>query len=241
MNTPRQQMTGSARNVLAKAEEEARAFNHSHIGTEHLLLGLTKSPGLAQIALHNLGVDKARIRRQTEFIVGRGDRIVVGEIGYTPRSKVVLRLAVEEMHRMENTYLSTAHLLLGLIREAEGIGAGVLESLGVSLSNVRSEIARMLNEVDFEIQVSASEIATLFAALEVISDEKLVENIQGKRQNGLAMLCLIETFPDIWKRAEKRSKLMAALDEYVLARLYKILEAIESTQADSQDSSSTGN
>ena len=137
--------TERARRVLTLAQEEALRFNHNYIGTEHLLLGLVREgEGVAAKVLGNLGVELNKVRSAVEFIIGRGDRAVMGEIGLTPRAKKVIELAVDEARRLGHHYIGTEHLLLGLVREGEGIAAGVLESLGVSLDKVRAEVTRIL-------------------------------------------------------------------------------------------------
>jgi ATP-dependent Clp protease ATP-binding subunit ClpC len=137
--------TERARKVLTLAQEEAQRFNHNYIGTEHLLLGLVREgEGVAAKVLSNLGIELTKVRSAVEFIIGRGERQVVGEIGLTPRAKKVIELAVDEARRLGHHYIGTEHLLLGLIREGEGIAAGVLESLGVNLEKVRSEVIKVL-------------------------------------------------------------------------------------------------
>src|SRR3990167_9521756 len=137
--------TERARRVLTLAQEEALRFNHNYIGTEHLLLGLVREgEGVAAKVLANLGVELNNARSATEFIIGRGDRAVSGEIGLTPRAKRVIELAVDEARRLGHHYIGTEHVLLGLVREGEGIAAGVLESLSVSLEKVRAEVTRIL-------------------------------------------------------------------------------------------------
>src|SRR5881296_125479 len=139
--------TERARKVLQLAQEEAQRFNHNYIGTEHLLLGLVREgEGVAAKVLANLGVELNKVRSAVEFIIGRGDRAVMGEIGLTPRAKKVIELAVDEARRLGHHYIGTEHLLLGLVREGEGIAAGVLESLGVSLDKVRAEVTRILSQ-----------------------------------------------------------------------------------------------
>ncbi len=139
--------TERARRVLTLAQEEALRFNHNYIGTEHLLLGLVREgEGVAAKVLGNLGVELNKVRSAVEFIIGRGDRAVMGEIGLTPRAKKVNELAVDEARRLGHHYIGTEHLLLGLVREGEGIAAGVLESLGVSLDKVRAEVTRILSQ-----------------------------------------------------------------------------------------------
>ncbi len=136
-----------ARRVLSLAQEEAQRFNHNYIGTEHILLGLVReTEGVAARVLANLGVDLSKVRSAVEFIIGRGERPAQGEIGLTPRAKKVVELAVDEARRMNHTYIGTEHLLIGLLREGEGVAAGVLESLNVSLDKVRSETYRILSQ-----------------------------------------------------------------------------------------------
>jgi len=139
--------TERARRVLTLAQEEAQRFNHNYIGTEHLLLGLVREgDGVAAKVLANLGVELNKVRSAVEFIIGRGDRAVIGEIGLTPRAKKVIELAVDEARRLNHHYIGTEHMLLGLVREGEGIAAGVLESLGVNLERVRAETTRILSQ-----------------------------------------------------------------------------------------------
>ncbi len=139
--------TERARKVLTLAQEEAQRFNHNYIGTEHLLLGLVREgEGVAAKVLSNLGIELTKVRSAVEFIIGRGERTVQGEIGLTPRAKKVIELAVDEARRLGHHYIGTEHLLLGLIREGEGIAAGVLESLGVNLEKVRSEVIKVLTQ-----------------------------------------------------------------------------------------------
>jgi ATP-dependent Clp protease ATP-binding subunit ClpC len=140
-----EKFTERARKVLSLAQEEAQRFNHNYIGTEHLLLGLVREgEGVAAQVLSTLGVELNKVRSAVEFIIGRGDRIVLGEIGLTPRAKKVIELAVDEARRLNHHYIGTEHLLLGLVREGEGIAAGVLESLGVNLEKVRTTTIQIL-------------------------------------------------------------------------------------------------
>ena len=139
--------TDRARKVLTLAQDEAQRFNHNYIGTEHLLLGLVREgEGVAARVLENMNVELAKVRTAVEFIIGRGDRPVVGEVGLTPRAKKVIELAIDEARRLGHNYIGTEHLLLGLVREGEGIAAGVLESLGVNLDKVRHEVIRVLSQ-----------------------------------------------------------------------------------------------
>src|SRR5712691_12931025 len=139
--------TDRARKVLTLAQDEAQRFNHNYIGPEHLLLGpVRQGEGVAARVLENMTVELAKARPAVEFIIGRGDRPVVGEVGLTPRAKRVIELAIDEARRLGHNYIGTEHLLLGLVREGEGIAAGVLESLGVNLDKVRHEVIRVLSQ-----------------------------------------------------------------------------------------------
>ena len=150
-----------ARRVLSLAQEEAQRFNHNYIGTEHILLGLVReTEGVAARVLANLGVDLNKVRSAVEFIIGRGEKPVQGEIGLTPRAKKVVELAVDEARRMNHTYIGTEHLLIGLLREGEGVAAGVLESLSVTLDKVRSETQRILNQSSPTTSGSGARTAT---------------------------------------------------------------------------------
>jgi len=139
--------TERARKVLTLAQEEAQRFNHNYIGTEHLLLGLVREgDGVAARVLGNMGVQLPKVRSAVEFIIGRGEGAVIGEIGLTPRAKKVIELAVDEARRLNHHYIGTEHLLLGLVREGEGIAAGVLESLGVNLEKVRAQVMQVVSQ-----------------------------------------------------------------------------------------------
>src|SRR5579884_700848 len=142
---PFDRFTERARTVISLAREEAQRFNHNYVGPEHLLLGLVRQgDGVAAKVLSNLGVDLPKVRSTVEFIIGRGE--VARETGMTPRFKKVIELAVDEARRLGHHYIGTEHLLLGLIREGEGIAAGVLESLGVNLEKVRTEVIKVLTQ-----------------------------------------------------------------------------------------------
>ena len=139
--------TDGARRVLSHAQEEAQRLQHNYIGTEHLLLGLIRvEEGVAAQVLHDLGIELERVRSAVEFIIGRGERIVLGEIRLTPRSKKVIELAVDEARRLGHHYIGTEHILLGLVREGQGIAAGVLQSLGVNLDRVRQKTLEVLKD-----------------------------------------------------------------------------------------------
>ena len=139
--------TDRVQHVLMLAQEEALRFQHRSIGTEHLLLGLVRErEGVAAQVLSNLGIEVDQVRHAIEAIVGRGEESVLGEIGVHPRTKKVIELAVDEAHRLNHHYIGTEHLLLGLIREGEGVAAQVLKSLGLQLEQVRTETLGVLRK-----------------------------------------------------------------------------------------------
>jgi len=136
-----------ARRVLTLAQEEAEHFNHSYIGTEHILLGLVREEeGVAAKVLTNLGVSLSKLRSAIEFTMGRGEKPTTGEIGLTPRAKRVIELAIDEARQLGHNYIGTEHLLLGLLREGGGVAAGILDSFGVTRERVRSETSRLLSQ-----------------------------------------------------------------------------------------------
>ena len=136
-----------ARRSLTRAQEEAQHFGHNYIDTEHILLGLVaEEEGVASKVLNNLGVSVSKIRAAVEFVIGRGERASIGEVGLTPRAKRVIELAVDEARRLNHNYIGTEHLLLGLLREREGAAVGVLESFGITLERVQTEIDTLLSQ-----------------------------------------------------------------------------------------------
>jgi len=140
-----ERFTERARKVVVLAQDEARHFNHNYIGTEHLLLGLLREDeGVAARALGSLNVTLDEVREQVESIVGYGEEGTGGQAPFTPRSKKVLELALREALQLGHNYIGTEHILLGLVRESEGVAARVLSNLGVDPDKVRREVVRML-------------------------------------------------------------------------------------------------
>jgi len=141
--------TERARKVVVLAKEEAKRFNHNHIGTEHILLGLIKEgEGVAAAVLQNLGLSLDMIRLEVEKLVQTGPSTVVsGDIPFTPKAKKVVELAMDEARHLGHNYIGTEHLLLGLIREGEGVASQVLLNLGLDLARVRNEIMALLGSV----------------------------------------------------------------------------------------------
>lgn len=130
--------------ALQRAQEAALSFNHNYIGSEHLLLGLLRDEQDAACQMLNtLGVSNEKASKAVEFIIGRGDRRVLGDLGLTPRSKKIIRIAQDVARQFRNDKVSTTHLLLGIVKEGEGIAAGVLESLGVNFTTMYDKFVKM--------------------------------------------------------------------------------------------------
>jgi ATP-dependent Clp protease ATP-binding subunit ClpA len=156
--------------VLVLAKEEALRFQHNYIGTEHLLLGLTRDQdGIAAQVLARLGVGLDQVRRAIEFIIGRGDRVIPDKIGMTPRSKQVIELAIDEAQCLNQPLASTEHLLLGLVREGRGIAAGVLESMGINLARVRQQTLELLPQGKDENAAAFSSPSSMLPAIEAFT------------------------------------------------------------------------
>ncbi len=142
-----ERFTGPARQVVLLAQEEARMLGHEHIGTEHLLLGLThQDESIAAAVLTSVGVTLETVRPQVEEIVGRGEHTPEGSIPFTPRIKTVLQLALREAVQLGENLIATGHLLLALVREGEGVGVRILDDLGVDLEQVRREARQLLGD-----------------------------------------------------------------------------------------------
>ena len=141
-----ERFTDRARRVVVLAQEEARMLNHNYIGTEHILLGLIhEGEGVAAKALESLGISLEGVREQVEEIIGQGQTAPAGHIPFTPRAKKVLELSLREALQLGHNYIGTEHILLGLIREGEGVAANVLQKLGADLNRVRQQVIQLLS------------------------------------------------------------------------------------------------
>jgi ATP-dependent Clp protease ATP-binding subunit ClpC len=141
-----ERFTDRARRVVVLAQEEARMLNHNYIGTEHILLGLIhEGEGVAAKALEAMGISLDAVRAQVEETIGQGQTAPSGHIPFTPRAKKVLELSLREALQLGHNYIGTEHILLGLIREGEGVAAKVLEKLGADLNRVRQQVIQLLS------------------------------------------------------------------------------------------------
>jgi ATP-dependent Clp protease ATP-binding subunit ClpA len=148
MNPFYDRFTDRARKVMQLARDEAHRFNHEYIGTEHMLLGLVRDgQSVAANVLKNMGVELKRIREEVEKLVQHGsERVAKGTLSLTPRAKRVLELSLEESRNLGHNYIGTEHLLLGVLREYEGVAAHVLMNLGVKLEAAKDEVLNVLNK-----------------------------------------------------------------------------------------------
>jgi ATP-dependent Clp protease ATP-binding subunit ClpA len=141
-----ERFTDRARRVIVLAQEEARLLNHDYVGTEHLLLGLVhEGQGVGARALESLGISLEVVRAQVEAVLGRGRHAPSGHLPFTPRAKKVLELTLREALELRHNYIGTEHILLGLIREGEGVAAQVLVQLGVDLRRARQQVIQLLS------------------------------------------------------------------------------------------------
>jgi alkylhydroperoxidase/carboxymuconolactone decarboxylase family protein YurZ len=142
-----EKFTERARRVLSLSQEEAQRLHHNYIGTEHILLGLAReTESVAARVIVGIGVELDQIRTSVEYVIGSGESGPLREIGLTPRAKKVIELAVDEARAMNHNYIGTEHLLIGLIREGEGLASNILTNLGLNLEKVRRETVRILSQ-----------------------------------------------------------------------------------------------
>ena len=153
-----ERFTDRARRVVVLAQDEARMLKHNYIGTEHILLGLLhEGEGVAAKALESLGVSLDAVRAQVEEIIGQGQQAPSGHIPFTPRAKKVLELSLRESLQLGHNYIGTEHILLGLIREGDGVAAQVLVKLGADLNRVRQQVIVLLHGYQGKEQRLASQ------------------------------------------------------------------------------------
>jgi ATP-dependent Clp protease ATP-binding subunit ClpC len=142
-----ERFTDRARRVVVLAQEEARMLNHNYIGTEHILLGLIhEGEGVAAKALESLGISLEGVRQQVEEIIGQGQQAPSGHIPFTPRAKKVLELSLREALRLHHNFIAPEHMMLGLLREGDGMAAVILADAGIDESVLRAELTKSLDE-----------------------------------------------------------------------------------------------
>src|SRR6185437_12769979 len=141
-----ERFTDRARRAVELAQDEARRLEHNYIGTEHILLGLVREGnGVAARALESLGISLDAVRQQVEEIIGRGQQAPSGHVPFTPRAKKVLELSLRESMQLGHNYIGPEHILLGLVREGDGVAAQVLVKLGADLNRVRQQVIQLVH------------------------------------------------------------------------------------------------
>jgi ATP-dependent Clp protease ATP-binding subunit ClpA len=185
-----ERFTDRARRVVVLAQEEARMLNHNYIGTEHILLGLIhEDEGVAAKALTSLGIRLPAVRRQVEEIIGHGKQAPTGHIPFTPRAKKALELSLREALQLGQNYIGTEHILLGLIREGDGVAAQVLVRLGADLNRVRNQVIQLVHSATGErpARIAADEPLRLG-----VSGERWVADLQVTLANMTDRIEVIE-------------------------------------------------
>ncbi len=178
-----ERFTDRARRVIVLAQEEARLLNHNYIGTEHLLLGLAhEGQGVAAKALEVLGIRLEALRSQVQEIIGQGQSAPSGHIPFTPRAKKVLELSLREAKQLGHNYIGTEHILLGLIREGEGVAAQVLVELGGDLSRVRQQVIQLLSGSAGRVEAAAgTRLGRLSVPDEVREAEEQLDQVRRQK------------------------------------------------------------
>ena len=203
-----ERFTEKAIKVIMLAQEEARRLGHNFVGTEQILLGLIgEGTGVAAKVLKSMGVNLKDARIEVEKIIGRGSGFVAVEIPFTPRAKRVLELSLEEARQLGHNYIGTEHLLLGLIREGEGVAARVLENLGVDLSKVRTQVIRMLGETA-EVSPGGSQGRTKTPTLDEFGSNLTQMASEGKLDPVVGRLKEIERVIQILGRRTKNNPVL---------------------------------
>ena len=184
-----ERFTDRARRAVVQAQEEARMLNHDSIGTEHILLGLIhERDGVAAQALESLGISLDVVRQQIEEIIGRGQQAPSEHIPFTPRSKKVLELSLREALQLSHDYIGTEHILLGLIREGDGVAAQVLVKLGADLNRVRQQVIQLLQGHQGRVAMSGREQEWAGSAAGGMSLAKEVDRLNAELERLRAIL-----------------------------------------------------
>src|SRR6202789_3392474 len=181
-----ERFTDRARRVVVLAQEEARMLNHNYIGTEHILLGLIhEGEGVAAKALESLGISLDAVRQQVEEIIGQGQQAPSGHIPFPPRAKKVLELSLREALQLGHNYIGTEHILLGLIREGEGVAAQVLVKLGADLNRVRQQVIQLLHGYQGKEPAAAGAQSEAAPSTSLVLDQFGRNLTQGAREGKL--------------------------------------------------------
>jgi ATP-dependent Clp protease ATP-binding subunit ClpA len=228
-NSMYERFTERARKVVVLAQEEARHFNHNYIGTEHLLLGLLREDeGVAARALAALDVTVDEVREQVESIVGYGEEGMGAQAPFTPRSKKVLELALRESMQLGHNYIGSEHILLGLIRESEGVANQIFSNMGVEADEVRREVVRMLGgEPGQRLESASRDVEPPESARNLLLFRGRVESLQIDARFGDQPRTLLVDLDYTYAVRDTEDASRAVNHEDLLTGVAKILEAQE--------------
>ena len=203
-----ERFTDRARRVVVLAQEEARLLNHNYIGTEHLLLGLIhEAQGVAARALESLGISLEAVRAQVEEIIGQGHSAPTGHIPFTPRAKKVLELSLREAKQLGHNYIGTEHILLGLVREGEGVAAQVLVRLGADLPRVRQQVIKLLSGYAAEEASARTRLVRMTVPGDLRELEEQLAQVRRQKQAAIDA----EDFDQASELRDREKQLLAGL------------------------------
>ena len=213
-----EKFTDRARRSLFLSQEEARRLNHNYVGTEHLLLGLvSEGEGVATKALQSLDISLETVRTQVEEIIGQGQWAPTGHIPFTPRAKKALELSLREATQLGHNYIGTEHLLLGLVREGEGVAAQVLVKLGADLSRVRQQVIQLLSGYAGGREAGArTRLVRMTVPEELRQAEEQLAQVRGEKEQAIQVqdfekaAALRDTEVQLLTRLAKREQEWAA-------------------------------
>jgi Clp amino terminal domain, pathogenicity island component len=226
-----ERFTDRARRVVVLAQEEARMLNHNYIGTEHILLGLIhEGEGVAAKALESLGISLEAVRQQVEEIIGQGQQAPSGHIPFTPRAKKVLELSLREALQLGHNYIGTEHILLGLIREGEGVAAQVLVRLGADLNRVREQVIQLLH--GYPSATKAARAAAAPAPPSSLEQQvaRLVSRMKGIESRLSAIELRLGDGPDLTRLDDRIADTAAEKRSAVVAERYEQAAALRDTE-----------
>jgi ATP-dependent Clp protease ATP-binding subunit ClpA len=181
-----ERFTERARQVVVLAQDEARGLRHNYIGTEHILLGLLREEGLAARALGSLDVTVDEVRAQVARIIGQGDEVTTGQIPFTPRAKKVLELSLREALSLGHNYIGTEHVLLGLVREDEGVAAVVLRDFGADAETVRNAVIGSLSGPTQRVDPASVEARSFLPADAPPNVREQLERLRAEKEAAIA-------------------------------------------------------
>lgn len=229
-----ERFTDRARKVLQLANQEALRFNHEYIGTEHILLGLVKEgSGVAANVLKNLDIDLRKARLEVEKCVQLGPDVVsLSKLPQTPRTKKVIEYSIEEARNLDHNYVGTEHLLLGLIREQEGVASMVLMNLGLKLEDVRDEILNLLGHPPkIEIPDLTPEVADNLEQSRLLINDLIYENAELRTLNDNQETMIIKLCAMLINSSCKKAVCITTGSKEDIAKIAKYAEEVQSETA----------